>query len=334
MIVLGIETSCDESAVALYDTANGLIAHKIHSQIETHIPHGGVVPELASRDHSRFTLGLLDNLLDETGLARTDIQGVAYTAGPGLIGALMVGACLGHSLAWALDVPSIGVHHLEGHLLAPFLETETPSFPYLALLVSGGHSMLVDVLDIGKYEVLGETLDDAAGEAFDKVAKMLGLPYPGGPEISKLALSGDPTAFKLTRPMINRPGLEMSFSGLKTQVRNLWEASPQTNTDQANMAASFEMTICQTLALKCQRALKQTGRNQMVLTGGVSANRQLRAVLDEVCEKSGVGLFYPCPEFCTDNAAMIAYAGTQRLLFGERADAALEVSARWRFEQA
>lgn len=330
MLVLGIETSCDDTAVALYETQRGLLAHLTQSQLDTHRPHGGVVPELASRDHSQYTLRLIRQIITQAEIPLSNIDAIACTIGPGLAGALMVGACVGQSLAWALDRPCVGVHHLEGHLLAPFLEEQKPSFPYCALLVSGGHTQLIDVQKLGQYRLLGETLDDAVGEAFDKVAKLMGLPYPGGPEISRLAKQGDPSQFKLTQPMINRPGLEMSFSGLKTQVMNAWEASSKSSTDRANLAASFELTIVQTLRIKCERAIKETHHRGFVLTGGVSANRALRVAISQLCAEHGIQFFCPRPAFCTDNAAMVAYAGSQRILSGGLRNATtIRIHPRW-----
>jgi N6-L-threonylcarbamoyladenine synthase len=333
MRVLGIETSCDETGVAIYDSEAGLLAHGLFSQIDMHAEYGGVVPELASRDHIRKLPALIRTCFKEAGLAWGDIDGVAYTSGPGLIGALMVGATVGRSMAMAWDVPAIAVHHMEGHLLAPMLEDNPPAFPFVALLVSGGHTQLIDVSGIGDYELLGETLDDAAGEAFDKTAKMMGLPYPGGPLLSKIAAQGVAGRFVFPRPMVDRPGLEMSFSGLKTAVRKVIASvtvdevvSP---VDQADIARGFQDAIVDTLVIKCRRALRQTGHKTLVIAGGVSANLHLRESLDGLAKKERAVLFYPRTEFCTDNGAMIAYAGCQRLLAGERSDLSIQPRPRW-----
>ncbi|MDO9317421.1 MAG: tRNA (adenosine(37)-N6)-threonylcarbamoyltransferase complex transferase subunit TsaD [Gammaproteobacteria bacterium] len=336
MRVLGIETSCDETGVAVYDSEQGLLADSLYSQVDIHARFGGVVPELASRDHIRKTLPLIMEVLERSGTALSDLDGIAYTSGPGLIGALLVGASVGRSLGMALDVPTIGVHHMEGHLLAPMLEESPPAFPFVALLVSGGHTQLVRVDGIGSYTLLGESLDDAAGEAFDKVGKMLGLAYPGGPRVAALAESGTPGRFTFPRPMTNRPGLEFSFSGLKTFVRNtLVEAlasSANGEVDQqtkADIAFAFEDAVVQTFVIKCRRALQQTGLKTLIIAGGVSANLRLRAGLQAMVEKEKSQLFYAKPRFCTDNGAMIAYAGCQRLLAGERDGLELNVRPRW-----
>lgn len=336
MRVLGIETSCDETGLAIYDSERGLLGHTLHSQIDLHAVYGGVVPELASRDHVRKTLPLLSSLLAETGLAKSDIDGVAYTAGPGLVGALLVGAAIGRTLAWAWGVPAVGVHHMEGHLLAPMLEAQRPEFPFVALLVSGGHTQLVEVKGIGQYRLLGESLDDAAGEAFDKTAKMMGLPYPGGPELAALALRGDPQRFHFPRPMTDRPGLDFSFSGLKTFALNTLqrEIGPQESEavalqTKADIARAFEDAVVDTLVIKCRRAVRECGARTLVLAGGVSANRHLRERMQKSMRKEGAEVFYPRTEFCTDNGAMIAYAGWQRLRNG--ACEALEFGARARW---
>lgn len=329
MLVLGIETSCDETGIALYDTAKGLLAHVLYSQIDLHAEYGGVVPELASRDHIRRTIPLIEEVLEQAQCKKSDIEGIAYTAGPGLMGALMVGAAIGRTLAWTLKVPSIGINHMEGHLLAPMLDSNQPKFPFLALLVSGGHSLIVDVKAVGEYEIIGESLDDAVGEAFDKTAKLLGLGYPGGPIISKLAEQGDPSGYQFPRPMTNRPGLDMSFSGLKTFVLNTWQDSDQSETSKANIAAAFQEAIVDTLLIKCKRALKQTGYKQLVMAGGVSANKQLRAKLAEFSQANQLELFYPQTQFCTDNGAMIAYAGALRLQAGEQDENSFQVKPRW-----
>ncbi|MCY0963881.1 tRNA (adenosine(37)-N6)-threonylcarbamoyltransferase complex transferase subunit TsaD [Parathalassolituus penaei] len=333
MRVLGLETSCDETGIALYDTERGLLAHRIYSQIALHAEYGGVVPELASRDHVRKALPLIHETLNEAGLTVKDLDGIAYTSGPGLVGALLVGACLGRSLAWALGVPSVGVHHMEGHLLAPMLEDTAPDFPFIALLVSGGHTQLVRVDGIGRYELLGESLDDAAGEAFDKAAKMMGLPYPGGPALSKLADSGDATRFRFPRPMTDRPGLDFSFSGLKTQVRTtILDCAVEgvlADQDKADIAACFQAAVVDTLAIKCKRAMQQTGVKRLIIAGGVGANRRLREQLQQTAESLKGQVFYPRPQFCTDNGAMIAFAGACRLLAGSAADLAVAVVPRW-----
>jgi N6-L-threonylcarbamoyladenine synthase len=334
--VLGIETSCDETGVAIYDGEAGLLAHAVYSQVAIHARYGGVVPELASRDHVRKTLPLIHQVLDEAGLAASDIDGVAYTAGPGLIGALLVGAALGRSLAWAWGVPSIGVHHMEGHLLAPLLEEPSPEFPFVALLVSGGHTQLVDVAGVGRYRILGESVDDAAGEAFDKTAKILGLPYPGGPELAKLAERGDPDHYRFPRPMTDRPGLDFSFSGLKTFALNtLHQELPGAalaEQTRADIARAFEEAVVDTLVIKCRRALKETGHGRLILAGGVSANRRLRERMDTAIAALGGETYYPRPTLCTDNGAMIAYAGWQRLRAGQHESLSFAPRARWAME--
>jgi N6-L-threonylcarbamoyladenine synthase len=333
MRVLGIETSCDETGVAVYDSEQGLLADALYSQVDMHARFGGVIPELASRDHIRKTLPMIREVMAQAGTEMSDLDGIAYTSGPGLMGALLVGASLGRSLGMALDIPTIGVHHMEGHLLAPMLEAEPPQFPFVALLVSGGHTQLVDVRGIGKYTLLGESLDDAAGEAFDKVGKMLGLAYPGGPRVAALARSGLSGRFDFPRPMTNRPGLEFSFSGLKTFVRNtLAEHEPVDEQTRADVARAFEEAVVQTLVIKCRRALQQTGLRSLVIAGGVSANVRLREVLQDMVEKERSRLFYAQNRFCTDNGAMIAYAGCQRLLAGEREDLQISTRARWPLE--
>jgi len=329
MKVLGIETSCDETGVAVYGATGGLLAHRVYSQVAVHAEFGGVVPELASRDHVRKLLPLVDAVLAETGLKRGDIDGVAYTAGPGLVGALLVGAAVARSLAWAWGVPALGVHHMEGHLLAPLLEEDAPEFPFIALLVSGGHTQLVEVQEVGRYTMLGESLDDAAGEAFDKTAKLLGLPYPGGPELAKLAEQGDPGRYHFPRPMIDRPGLEFSFSGLKTFALNTLQSEPDDPQTLADIARAFEEAVVDTLVRKCLRAVEQTGIMRLVLAGGVSANRRLRARIDAAMEKRGGRAYYPRPVFCTDNGAMIAYAGWLRLSAGQAEGSGFPVRARW-----
>ena len=334
MRVLGIETSCDETGVAVYDSDRGLLAHALYSQVAVHAEYGGVVPELASRDHVRKLLPLISQVLTEQALTPADIDGVAYTAGPGLIGALMVGASVGRSLAYAWDVPAIGVHHMEGHLLAPMLEASPPEFPFVALLVSGGHTQLIAVQGIGHYEILGESVDDAAGEAFDKAAKMLDLDYPGGPEIAKLAERGNPQRFKFPRPMTDRPGLDFSFSGLKTYTLNTIaehrgdDVLPDDQT-MADIAWAFQEAVVDTLAIKCRRALEQTGLKTLIIAGGVSANSRLREKLSASLAKVGGKVFYARHEFCTDNGAMIAYAGCRRLMAGQREGLSISALPRW-----
>ncbi len=332
MRILAIESSCDESAAAILDTAGGLLAHEIFSQIELHRVFGGVVPELASRDHVRRLLPLVRSVMAEAKTKPADLHGVAYTAGPGLIGALLTGASLARSLAYAWKVPALGVHHLEGHLLAPLLEPEPPPFPHVALLVSGGHTMLIEVREIGSYRLLGETRDDAAGEAFDKTAKLLGLPYPGGPELARLAERGKPGAFNFPRPMLDRPGLEFSFSGLKTAVVHALRGREMTDAMRADVAEGVQLSIVETLTVKALRALEETGLDTLVVSGGVSANRSLRARLAEAARRQGARVYYPRIEFCTDNAAMIAVAGLARLQAGQHDGLAIQARARWPLE--
>ena len=334
MRILGIETSCDETGVAIYDEEKGLIANQLHTQIALHADYGGVVPELASRDHIRKLAPLLQAALQEAHLTAKDIDGVAYTSGPGLVGALLVGSTVARSLAYAWNIPAIGVHHMEGHLLAPMLEENPPHFPFVALLVSGGHTQLVRVDGVGRYELLGESIDDAAGEAFDKTAKLLGLDYPGGAALARLALKGTPNRFAFPRPMTDRPGLDFSFSGLKTFAANtlhqvVQEEGELTEQSKADIAYAFQEAVVDTLAIKCKRALKQTGLKRLVIAGGVSANKQLRQTLAELMQQSGGEVFYPQPQFCTDNGAMIAYAGFLRLKQGQQQDLAIEVRPRW-----
>ena len=334
MRILGIETSCDETGVAIYDEEKGLIANQLHTQIALHADYGGVVPELASRDHIRKLAPLLQAALQEAHLTAKDIDGVAYTSGPGLVGALLVGSTVARSLAYAWNVPAIGVHHMEGHLLAPMLEENPPHFPFVALLVSGGHTQLVRVDGVGRYELLGESIDDAAGEAFDKTAKLLGLDYPGGAALARLALKGTPNRFAFPRPMTDRPGLDFSFSGLKTFAANtlhqvMKEEGELTEQSKADIAYAFQEAVVDTLAIKCKRALKQTGLKRLVIAGGVSANKQLRQTLAELMQQLGGEVFYPQPQFCTDNGAMIAYAGFLRLKQGQQQDLAIEVRPRW-----
>ncbi|MUH72372.1 tRNA (adenosine(37)-N6)-threonylcarbamoyltransferase complex transferase subunit TsaD [Psychrosphaera haliotis] len=346
MLVLAIESSCDETGIALYDTEQGLIGHEVYSQIKIHADYGGVVPELASRDHVRKTIPIIKALMAKHNLNKADISAIAYTAGPGLVGALMVGACIAKSLAFAWGIPAIEVHHMEGHLLAPMLEENKPDFPFVALLVSGGHTQIVEVKGIGEYEILGESIDDAAGEAFDKTAKLLGLDYPGGPLLAKLALKGEPNKFKFPRPMTDRPGLDFSFSGLKTAAANAirkegihlaggqstQENAPE-NVEQtkADIAHAFQQAVVDTIAIKCRRAIEQTGHKTLVIAGGVSANTELREKLEVLMKKHGGSVFYPRPEFCTDNGAMIAYAGAQRFHLGSK-DLAVKAKPRWSIE--
>lgn len=329
MRVLAIETSCDETAAAVYDSEGGLLAHQLYSQVAMHAVYGGVVPELASRDHVRKILPIIDAALQQAQTTRAQLQGVAYTAGPGLIGALLVGAAVARSFAFARGIPAVGVHHLEGHLLAPMLEPVPPQYPFVALLVSGGHTLLAEVTGLGQYRMLGSTLDDAAGEAFDKTAKVLGLPYPGGPALAKLAEQGQPGRFQFPRPMLDRPGLDFSFSGLKTAVVVALRGVQLDTQVRADVAHGFQEAVVATLVAKCRRALDLTGARTLVVAGGVGANRSLRQRLLALGEQHGVAVHYPRPEFCTDNAAMIAYAGCQRLLRGESDDLAIRATARW-----
>jgi len=333
MNVLGIETSCDETGVAVYDTAlrgsAALRAQALYSQVALHAEYGGVVPELASRDHVRKLLPLIRQTLDEANLRLDELDGVAYTAGPGLAGALLVGAGVARALAWALAIPAIAVHHMEGHLLAPLLEDDPPQPPFIALLVSGGHTQLMDVQAIGQYQLLGQTLDDAAGEAFDKTAKLLGLPYPGGPQLAQLAKDGRAEKFTFSRPMTDRPGLDFSFSGLKTQVLLAWRDSDQSPQTRADIARGFEEAVIDTLVLKCQRALAATGHKTLIVAGGVGANQRLRRQLQRMVEQKNSRVYFPRPELCTDNGAMIAFAGALRLQAGQRSPLAVSVYPRW-----
>ena len=333
MRVLGIESSCDETGVAVYDTREGLLGQALFSQVDMHARYGGVVPELASRDHVQRVLPLVKQVLAEADTCADQLDGVAYTAGPGLAGALLVGAGVARSLAFGWGIPAVEVHHMEGHLLAPLLEARAPQFPFVALLVSGGHTLLLDAKGLGDYAILGESVDDAAGEAFDKAAKMMGLGYPGGPRIAALAEKGTPGRFRFPRPMTDRPGLDMSFSGLKTftlnTIHDLGGKDALSEQDRADVALAFEEASVDTLIIKCRRAMEQTGYTQLVMAGGVSANRSLRAKLGEQMKKRGVELFYPAPQYCTDNGAMIAFAGALRLQAGESAELPIKVRARW-----
>lgn len=329
MRVLGIETSCDETGIAIYDDRQGLLANQLYSQIGLHADYGGVVPELASRDHVRKTVPLIQAALKEASLSSADIDAVAYTAGPGLVGALLVGATVGRALAFAWDVPAVPVHHMEGHLLAPMLEDNPPQFPFVALLVSGGHTQLISVTGIGKYQLLGESIDDAAGEAFDKTAKLLGLNYPGGPMLSKMAAAGTPRRFVFPRPMTDRPGLDFSFSGLKTFAANTIRNNQSDANTRADIARAFEDAVVDTLMIKCKRALEQTGFKRLVIAGGVSANRTLRERLAAMMQKRGGEVFYARPEFCTDNGAMIAYVGMIRAKAGMSSGPDVTVRPRW-----
>jgi N6-L-threonylcarbamoyladenine synthase len=333
MLVLGIETSCDETGLALYDSDRGLLGHRLYSQVEIHAEFGGVVPELASRDHLRRAVPLLTELLASTGCNRRELDAVAYTRGPGLVGALLVGAAFGRSLAWALGVPAIGVHHMEAHLLAPMLEAQSPELPFVALLVSGGHTQLVEVRRIGDYVLLGESLDDAAGEAFDKTAKLLDLGYPGGPALEAYAASGDPQRFQFPRPMTNRGGLDFSFSGLKTHAATTLRKNHNDESTRRAVARAFLDAVVDTLGIKCRRALEATGVKTLIAAGGVSANQALRKRLHEVAANVGARVYFPRSEFCTDNGAMIAYAGAVRLQAGERSGLGFGVKPRWSLEE-
>ncbi|MCG6900350.1 MAG: tRNA (adenosine(37)-N6)-threonylcarbamoyltransferase complex transferase subunit TsaD [Gammaproteobacteria bacterium] len=333
MIVLGIETSCDETAVALYAADRGLLGHALYSQIDLHARYGGVVPELASRDHVRKLLPLVQQVFDNTGITKNEVSGVAYTSGPGLVGALLVGATTGRSLAWAWGVPAVAIHHMEGHLLAPMLEPNPPDFPFLALLVSGGHTLLVEVEGIGSYRVLGDSIDDAVGEAFDKTATLLGLSYPGGPALAALARQGTAGRFRFPRPMTDRPGLDFSFSGLKTFALNTWRESSRSGQDRADIAYAFEEAVVDTMVIKCRRAVALTGLQTLVIAGGVGANQRLRERLGELMDAEGGRVCYPRPEFCTDNGAMIAYAGYQRLQSGQYESLSIKAMPRWSLEE-
>ncbi|BEU01916.1 tRNA N6-adenosine threonylcarbamoyltransferase [Agarivorans sp. OAG1] len=333
MRVLGIETSCDETGVAIYDDQQGLLADVLYSQVKLHADYGGVVPELASRDHIRKTIPLIKEAMANANCTADDIDAVTYTAGPGLVGALLVGSLTARSIAMAWNKPAVPVHHMEGHLLAPMLEDNPPEFPFLALLVSGGHTLLVEVDGIGEYQILGESIDDAAGEAFDKTAKLLGLDYPGGPALSRLAEKGTPGRFTFPRPMTDRPGLDMSFSGLKTFAKNTIDAEGKDEQTQADIALAFQQALVETLIIKCRRALKQTGLKRLVIAGGVSANKSLREQLGELLESRGGKVYYPRPAFCTDNGAMIAYAGMQRFKAGQTEGLSVKAMPRWPLDE-
>lgn len=333
MRVLGIESSCDETGVAIYDAKQGLLAHALYSQVAMHAEYGGVVPELASRDHVRKTIPLIEAVMAEAGLSPKDIDGIAYTVGPGLAGALLVGATIARSIGFAWNVPTVGVHHMEGHLLAPMLEPNPPAFPFVALLVSGGHTQIVKVARMGSYEVLGDTLDDAVGEAFDKTAKLLGLSYPGGAALAALALKGNKDRFHFPRPMTDRPGLDFSFSGLKTSALNTVQQHELDEQTRADIACAFQDAAVDTLVIKCQRAIRQTGYQRLVIAGGVGANLVLRERLQEAMQKEGASVYFPRQVFCTDNGAMIAYVGCQYLMAGERSDLAIRVYPRWEIGQ-
>jgi len=334
MRVLGIETSCDETGVAIYDSSNGygqdgLLGHALYSQAELHAEYGGVVPELASRDHIQKTIPLVRELMKSSGVAASSLEGVAYTAGPGLAGALLVGASIGRALAWGWGIPAVAIHHMEGHLLAPLIDDPDIEFPFVALLVSGGHTQLIYVKAVGEYTLLGESLDDAAGEAFDKTAKLMGLAYPGGPNIALLAEQGRLGAYQFPRPMVDRPGLDFSFSGLKTFAVNTFNSSAKDIQVKADIALAFEEAVIDTLAIKCKRALQQVDCIRLVVAGGVSANKKLRLRLHELVHRLGCEVHFPRPEFCTDNGAMIAYAGCLRLTAGEAQGLGFKVNPRW-----
>ncbi|RUR17622.1 tRNA (adenosine(37)-N6)-threonylcarbamoyltransferase complex transferase subunit TsaD [Legionella sp. km535] len=330
MRVLGIESSCDETGVAIYDSKSGLLAHALHSQIETHRIHGGVVPELASRDHVNYLIPLVDEVLKRAQLNKNELDGIAYTAGPGLIGALLVGSCFAKSFAYALQIPALAIHHLEAHLLAAKMETPTLEFPFIALLVSGGHCQLIEVKKMGEYQLLGDTLDDAVGEAFDKTAKLMGIPYPGGPVLARLADQCTTTPYRFPRPMTDRPGLDFSFSGLKTFALNTWNQSAKQDSDRSEIAKAFQNAVVETLIIKAKRAIQQSNCKRLVVAGGVGANNALRFALKEWMASINGEVYFPALEYCTDNGAMVAYAGCLRMVLGERdLGAEVVVKARW-----
>ncbi len=330
MFVLGIESSCDETGVAIYHSQKGLLAHALHSQIDTHRVHGGVVPELASRDHVNYLIPLLEQVLRDASCSKDDLDAIAYTAGPGLIGALLVGSSFAKSLAYALSIPALAIHHLEAHLLAAQMENPRLDFPFVALLVSGGHCQLIEVQNLGQYRILGDTMDDAVGEAFDKTAKLMGIPYPGGPILAALADECQATPYRFPRPMTDRPGLEFSFSGLKTFALNTWNKSNKDEQAKAEIAKAFQTAVIETLIIKVKRAVEATGNKRLVVAGGVGANKALRIALINWMQQIGGEVFFPALEYCTDNGAMIAYAGCLRLLKGEQdRSAGVEVKARW-----
>lgn len=329
-LILGIESSCDDTAVALYDSQKGLLGQQISSSTALHLPYGGIVPELASRDHIRKLSYLVDSIFQATEHSPNDLTGVAYTQGPGLAGSLMVGAMFGQSLAYGFKIPFVGIHHIEGHLLAVMLEERRPDFPFLALIVSGGHTLLVHAKSFGEYVILGQSLDDAAGEAFDKVGKLMGLPYPGGPVVAKLAEQGDPNRFRFPRPLTQKPGLDFSFSGLKTEVNTtIKQLSPMDDQTKADIACAFEAAVIDTLIIKCQRALKETALNRLVIAGGVGANKKLREKLNALAAEMAFEVYFPRPQLCTDNAAMIAYCGHERLSRGLHSKLGLSIRPRW-----
>jgi len=332
MRVLGIESSCDETGVAIYDDRNGLLSHALYSQVATHSCFGGVVPELASRDHVKYLVPLVEEALINADMVKSQLDAIAYTAGPGLIGALLTGACFAKSLAFALNIPALAVHHLEAHILAAMLDEPVLPFPFVALLVSGGHTQLIEAHSLGQYEILGDTLDDAVGEAFDKTAKLMGLPYPGGAELARLADQADTTSSlkPFPRPMTDRPGLDFSFSGLKTHVLTVWQGSEKNDNVRLTIAKAFQDAVVETLLIKCRRALKQTAIRHLVVAGGVGANRALREGLGALMVELQGTVYFPQPQYCTDNGAMIAYAGCMHLLQGERdLNLAIDVRARW-----
>ncbi len=330
MLVLGLESSCDETGIAVYDSDAGLLAHALHSQIDTHRLHGGVVPELASRDHVNYLVPLMNDVLDQANIKKTQLHGIAYTAGPGLIGALLVGACFAKSLAYALNIPALGIHHLEAHILAAKMETPSLDFPFIALLVSGGHCQLIEVSNLGEYRLLGDTLDDAVGEAFDKTAKLMGIPYPGGPVLAALADQCESTPYHFPRPMTDRPGLDFSFSGLKTFALNTWHQSAKDDRARSEIAKAFQEAVIATLIIKCKRAIAESGCKRLVVAGGVGANKALRLSLQEWINQIGGEIYFPALEYCTDNGAMVAYAGCLRMLRGEHdLDIGVGVKARW-----